>query len=77
MAAERQTDKMASDMEVLMKQRCVTEFLHAEEMTPTDIHRYLMNIYGDQTADVGTVRQWVVRFNSRKIDGHFYWCRYL
>jgi len=28
MAAEEQTDRMASDMEVCMKQRCVTEFLH-------------------------------------------------
>jgi hypothetical protein len=31
MAAEGQSDKMASDMEVRMKQRCVTEFLHAEK----------------------------------------------
>ncbi|MEQ5154436.1 hypothetical protein ABN254_21715, partial [Providencia rettgeri] len=29
MAAEGQSDKMASDMEVHMKQRCVTNFLHA------------------------------------------------
>ena len=28
-AAEVQSDKVASDMEVRMKQRCVTEFLHA------------------------------------------------
>jgi len=27
MAAEGQSDKMASDMEVSMKKRCVTEFL--------------------------------------------------
>ena len=31
MAAERQPDKMTSDMEVHIKQRCVTEFLHAEK----------------------------------------------
>ena len=31
MAAEGQSDKMASDMEVRMKQRCVIEFLHAEK----------------------------------------------
>ena len=38
MTAERQPDKMASDMEVRMKQRHVTEFLHAEKhpMTFTD-----------------------------------------
>jgi len=29
---------MASDMEVQIKQSCVTEFLHVENMAPTDIH---------------------------------------
>ena len=38
MAAEGQSDKMASDMEVQMKQRGVAEFLHVEKMAPTDIH---------------------------------------
>ena len=45
MAAEGQSDQTASDMEVHMKERCVTEFLHAEEMAPTDINRYLLNVY--------------------------------
>ena len=31
-------DKMVSDVEVWMKQRCVTEFLHAEKMAPAGIH---------------------------------------
>jgi len=31
MAAERQSDRIASDMEVCIKQRCGTEFLHAEK----------------------------------------------
>jgi len=31
MAAEGQSDRMASDMEASMKQRCVTEFLHTEK----------------------------------------------
>jgi len=31
MAAEQQSDRMAPDMEVRMKQRGVTEFLHAEK----------------------------------------------
>jgi len=31
MAAEGQIDKMASDMEVQMEQRCVIEFLYAEK----------------------------------------------
>ena len=47
--------------QVHMKQRCVIEFLHAEKMTPPDIHQYLLNISGDQAVDVSTVWQWVVQ----------------
>ena len=36
-AAERQSDRMVSDMEVRMKQRCGAEFLHVGEMAPTDV----------------------------------------
>jgi len=46
MAAEGQSDTAVSDMEVGMKKRCVTEFLHAEKMAPN----------GDQTVDVSTER---------------------
>jgi hypothetical protein len=66
MTAEGQSDKMASDMEVRMKQRCVTEFLYAEKIAPDDIHRRLLN--GDQTVDVSTVRRRVVRFSSGDSD---------
>ena len=59
---------MASDMEVRMKQRCVIEFLHAEKIAPNDIHRRLLNVYGDQTVDVSTVRRWVARFSSGDSD---------
>ena len=51
-----------------MKQRCVTEFLHVEKTAPNDIHRHLLNVYEDQTVDVSTVRQWVVRFSSGDSD---------
>ena len=54
MAAEGQPDKMVSDVEVRMKQRRVTEFLHVEKMVPTDIHWYLQNIYEDQIVDVSS-----------------------
>jgi hypothetical protein len=40
-----------------MKQRFVTEFLHAEKNVPNDIHRRLLTVYGDQTVDVSTVRR--------------------
>jgi len=36
MAAEEQSDRMASDMEAHMEQRCVTEILHVENMAPID-----------------------------------------
>ena len=64
MTAEGQSDKMVSDMEVRMKQRCVIEFLHVEKNAPKDIHRRVLNVYGDQTVDVSTVRRWVSRFSS-------------
>ena len=56
MAAERQSDTMASDMEVRIKQRCVMEFLHTEKIELIDIHEHLLNVYGDQTMNVSTVR---------------------
>ena len=69
MTAEGQSDKMASDMEVRMKQSCVIEFLHAEKKNaPNDIHRRLLNVYGDQTVDVSTMRRWVARFSNGDSD---------
>jgi len=59
MAAEGQSDRMVSNMEVCMEQRCFTEFLHVEKMAPTDIHWNLLSTDGDQTVDVSTVMQWV------------------
>jgi len=68
MAAEGQSDKMVSAMEVCMRQRCGIEFLHAEKMASTDIHQCLLNVCGDQPVDVSTVRQWVVDFSSGDSD---------
>jgi len=42
---------MASDMEVWMKQRGVTEFCPVEKVAPMDIHQRLLNVYGDQAVD--------------------------
>ena len=64
MAAEGQSDKMTSDIEARKKKRYGTEFLHAEEIEPTDIHQDLLNVYGDQTVDESTLRQWMVHFSS-------------
>jgi len=38
MAAEGQYDKVTSDMEVCMKQRCGVEFLHVLKIAPANIH---------------------------------------
>lgn len=51
-------------MIVCMKQKCVIEFLHLGNTVPTDIHWFLLNIYGDQKVDVNTVRWWVVHSSS-------------
>jgi len=55
---------MVSDMEVFMEQSCVTEFLHVEKTVPIDIHWCLLNVSGDQTVEVNTVKWWVVHFSS-------------
>jgi len=44
MAVEGQPDKMVSDMEACMKQRCVTEFRHEEKIAPVDIQQHLLNV---------------------------------
>jgi len=69
MATEGQSDRMASDMKVCMKQSCVPEFLHVEKMANTGIHWCLLNIYGDQVVDVSTVRQWVACFSNGNDSG--------
>jgi len=38
MATEGHYDKLASDLEVQMKQRCNIEFRHVEKFAPNDIH---------------------------------------
>lgn len=38
-------------MDVHQKQRCVTEFLQAEEIKPLDIHRRFVNVYGTEADD--------------------------
>ena len=64
MTAEGQSDRMVSDMEVSMKQRCRTEFLYVEKMALDDIHWHLLNVYGDQIGDASTARQEMVHFSG-------------
>ncbi|XP_033608726.1 protein GVQW3-like [Cryptotermes secundus] len=62
-ATAEQSTKMASDIQVRTKQICVIEFLTAEQISPIDIHRRLLKVYGDDTVNVSTLRRWLVCFN--------------
>jgi len=44
---------------VRFKQRAVIEFLTAEKVPPTEIHRRMQTVYGDQHVDMSTVSRWV------------------
>ena len=68
MAAEGQSDKTVSVMEMHMKQRCVAEFLYVEKMAPTDVHHHLLDVSGNQSVDVSTVRLRMVPFSSGDSD---------
>ena len=57
---------MASDMGVHVTQWSVTEFLHGEELAPTDIRQHLLNVDGDQAVNVSTVRWGMGCFSSGK-----------
>ena len=77
MAAEGQSDRMAGDMEVQMRQRYVTEFLLVETVALTDIHSCLVSIYGGHTVNVGALKSG--RCVSAVVTlavGHFHWCRF-
>ena len=42
-------------------------------------HWHLLNVYGDQTVNVGTMRQWVVHFSSgdnNSSGDNLHWCRF-
>ena len=56
-SSKGQSDKMASDIDVWMKQRGIIEIFYVEKIAPTDIHECLLNVYGDQTVKVSTVKQ--------------------
>ena len=53
--------------DVRFKQRTVIEFLTAQKVPPTEIHRRLQAVYGDQCVYVSTVRRWVRRFKDGKL----------
>jgi len=49
-------------MSTRLKQHAVTEFLSAENITPTEIHRRLQAVYGEDTVNRTTVNCWAIKF---------------
>ena len=49
-------------MSTRLKQRVVTEFLSAENITPAEIHRRLQTVYGEDTGNRTTVNRWAIKF---------------
>jgi len=72
MAAEEQ---ILGDTEVQTKRTCVVEFLHGEQMAPTDTYQQLLDVSGDQTVDISTVRQWMAYQHFSSGDADRFWCR--
>jgi len=48
--------EMEEFSDVRFKQRAVIEFWTAEKVPPTEIHRRMQAVYGDQCIDVNTVK---------------------
>ena len=51
-------------MSTKLKQRALTEFLSAENVTPAEIHRRLQGVYGENTVNRTTVNRWVIKFGE-------------
>ena len=53
--------------DVRFKQRAVIEFLTAERVPVIEIHWRMQAVYGDQCADVSTVRRWARLFKDGEL----------
>jgi len=51
-------------MSTRLKQRAVTEFLSAENITPAEIHHRLQAVYGENTVNRTTVNHWAIKFRE-------------
>jgi len=51
-------------MSTRLKQRAVTEFLSAENVTPAEIHSGLQAVYGENTVNRTTVNRWAIKFRE-------------
>jgi len=48
-------------MSTRLKQRVVTEFLSAENVTPAEIHRRSQAVYGEDTVNRTRVNRWAIK----------------
>jgi len=51
-------------MSTRLKHRAVTEFLSAENVTATEIHRRLQAVYGENTVNRTRVNRWAIKFRE-------------
>jgi len=51
-------------MSTRLKQRVVTEFLSAENLTPAEIHHRLQAVCGENTVNRTTVNRWAIKFRE-------------
>jgi len=56
-------------MSTRLRQRAVTEFLRAENVTPAEIHHHLQAVYGENTVNRTTVNRWAIKFRECEL-GH-------
>ncbi|GBO17750.1 hypothetical protein AVEN_181159-1 [Araneus ventricosus] len=50
--------------------RSVIRFLNAKNAKPSEIHRQLVEIYGENVMTDGMVRKWVRQFNDGRTNVH-------
>jgi len=51
-------------MSTRLKQRAVTEFLSAENVTPAEIRCRLQAVYGEDTVNRTTINHWAIKFRE-------------
>ena len=60
------TTERAADCEI----RSVIRFLNAKNVLPSEIHRQICQVYGDDAMSDGMVRKWVRMFNEGRQNVH-------
>ena len=64
------TESCYGGMSTRLKQRVVTEFLSAENVTSAEIHRRLQAVYGEDTVNRTTVNRWAINQPADINNGH-------